>query len=172
MGDQGDSARVTSAQLDEDGYRLHAVFVPWSKSRNAKEKHRSLNWRVTLTYNGKVAASVDYSAGIAHCPSYKVGDNSVYRAEKLAQETEFGYAAMPHGKSIDPDLADVLYSLVSDASVLDANSFEDWASEFGYDPDSRNAEKTYRACLDISLNMRNTLGEAELARLRELFQDY
>lgn len=45
----------------------------------------------------------------------------------------------------EPDASEVLSCLVSDATSFDnARSFEEWASDFGYDPDSRKAEATYR----------------------------
>lgn len=46
------------------------------------------------------------------------------------------------------------------------------AETFGYDPDSRSAEKVYRACMEIALKMRAALGESGLSRLNEIFQDY
>lgn len=56
--------------------------------------------------------------------------------------------------------------------MLDSSTFEEWANEFGYDPDSRKAEVIYRACLEIALKLRNGLGEDRLRDLRELFTDY
>jgi len=45
----------------------------------------------------------------------------------------------------DPQAAEVLSCLLSDAaSYENARSFEEWAGEFGYDADSREAERTYR----------------------------
>lgn len=47
----------------------------------------------------------------------------------------------------DPTAYDVLCSLVMDAcSIEDSRGFEDWASNLGYDPDSRKAEKIYQQC--------------------------
>lgn len=46
-----------------------------------------------------------------------------------------------------PTVEDVLDCIAADCSgALNARGFEDWASEYGYDPDSRKAEDTYRAC--------------------------
>ena len=43
-----------------------------------------------------------------------------------------------------PTLVDIISALLSDAScVLSARDFEDFASNLGYDPDSRKAEKIY-----------------------------
>lgn len=46
----------------------------------------------------------------------------------------------------EPKLQDVLDSLLSDSGTPDF-SFEEWCAEYGYDTDSRRAEKTYKACL-------------------------
>jgi hypothetical protein len=43
----------------------------------------------------------------------------------------------------DPDLEDILGTLLMDATYYDY-SFEDFAREMGYDPDSRKAEKIYK----------------------------
>ena len=64
-----------------------------------------------------------------------------------------------------PNPLDVLYSLAMDSSVLDHATFESWASEFGYDTDSRSAESIYRACLEIALKLRAAMGDSGMDRL-------
>lgn len=67
-----------------------------------------------------------------------------------------------------PDLASVLDCLRSDASSIDdARSFEDWAANFGYDTDSRKAEKAYRACQDSAQALRHFLGRKAYDALME-----
>jgi hypothetical protein len=47
----------------------------------------------------------------------------------------------------EPEAADVLDCLASDsAGYENAQSFEDWCAEYGYDTDSRKAERIYRTC--------------------------
>ena len=59
-----------------------------------------------------------------------------------------------------PTLAEVLDCLASDASGVDnAQSFEDWANEYGYDTDSRKAEATYRACEKQAQELKALLGQ-------------
>jgi hypothetical protein len=59
-----------------------------------------------------------------------------------------------------PSLADVVDALVLDAStVRDADGFEEWARDLGYDPDSRKAEQTYRACVRQTDALTRLLGE-------------
>lgn len=121
----------------------------------------------------------EYSAGIAHAPSYKANDRSVDYVAAIETETETGRSAGQPGnvvtvgrKPILPDTASVLASLISDADAIEHSSFESWASDYGYDVDSRAAESTYRACLAIGLALRSAIGEAGLTALRAAAQDY
>lgn len=163
---------------------------------------RSLNWRVTLIRRWEVPAlasskpilTTDYAAGEAHCPAYKASvkqmgnRDSIMRDAAIAYECEHGRPALAYdsansprgfavsevkgGKSIEPDACDVMHSLIMDSDVLDASGFEEWASNYGYDIDSRSAEATYRACLEIALKLRNGIGEEGLKLLRDACQDY
>ncbi len=156
------------------GLTVTSEFIPFSQSRNAKEKHKSLNWKVTLNKDSRAILTTDYSAGSGHAPSYKQSDNTVNRAKQVEYECETGRNANygARDKNITPNATDVIASLVMDSSVLDESSFEDWASSLGYETDSRKAEAIYRACLDIALKLRNGIGESGLSELREAFQDY
>lgn len=57
-----------------------------------------------------------------------------------------------------PDASDILECLQSDYYVKDMD-FEDFCSEFGYDLDSRKAEKTWRACGNQSVKLDKFLGD-------------
>lgn len=61
-----------------------------------------------------------------------------------------------------PNATDIFSCLISDAQSVQGATFEDWASDLGYDVDSRKAEKTYRSCQDEATNLQKFLG-------RELF---
>lgn len=171
----------------EIGLTMEAVFVPFSQSRNKGEKNPSLNWRVTLRRNGRDILTTDYGAGYGHCPAYKLSvkeggsHNSITRMELILAECERGRVVYPGnytgkfhaiGKPIMPELADVLYSLCMEADAIDSPTFEEWAEDFGYDVDSRSAEKTYRACLETALKLRAGLGDDGLHKLRDVCQDY
>lgn len=158
-----------------------AHFVPQSISRNSQEKRRSLNWRVTISNGKGRVIATDYMQGTGHIPH----DVNVAAEHKGASPycimiddynrrcAESGKYGPFHERKIPaPELRDVLYCLVSDASALDARSFEDWASEYGYDADSRKAEQTYRDCLQIGRDLEALIGRAALAELRDLFSDY
>lgn len=178
------------ALLDKHNLTVESVFVPWSQSRNAAEKNPSLNWKVTLLMNGKKILSTDYSAGMGHCPSYEQIKNpmrlTIHDMDLIKYECEKGKIAGHYMVSlssvmqpvdpkkrgdIKPDSQDVIYSLLIDSDVLQYSDFESWAGDFGYDVDSRQAEKTYQACMKIALQFRQ-IGESLIAELREAYQDY
>lgn len=60
----------------------------------------------------------------------------------------------------EPTAADVLNCCAGDSSsVENARSFEDWASDLGYDPDSRKAEKIFKICEVQAAKLKKFLGE-------------
>lgn len=64
-----------------------------------------------------------------------------------------------HGK--EPTIGDVLDCLASDAACYEnAGSFEDWCSEYGYDTDSRRAERTYKTVERQSVKLARFLGDS------------
>lgn len=178
------------------GLSIRAEFIPFSRSRNAKprdgekEAWRSLNWRVTLELNGRDILTTDYSQGEGHAPASKIPsrwqNNKHIQRRALDIEIETGFQAiaetwsqgeprqgrMAKHRIPSPSATDVIHSLVMDSDALDYGSFEDWAESLGYDSDSRSAETTYRACLEIALKLRASIGEPALATLREGASEY
>lgn len=184
--DYKEAREALSNAIAEKGLTMDSQFVPWSQSRNKDEKYASLNWKVTIkSAAGHVIVRTDYSAGQAHCPAYKKqwtltsGKPDLWvKSKAIGIECESGKEARRIGNTGDPfqtrhaipgpDLTDVISSLLLDSSVLDYANFEQWASEFGYDADSRKAESIYRICLEIALAMRSALGDSTMSQWREL----
>jgi hypothetical protein len=167
------------ALLTQHDITVTSVFVPWSQSRNKNEKDRSLNWLISIHRKGRLILTTDYMAGIGHCPSYKQGARWTLDYTKLIEaETEQGFAAhkiqlwsqpaIDRKKPILPDTAGVIHSLYLDYTILDSSGFEDWASELGYDTDSRKAEKMYRDCLELALKIRAGFGDELIRELGEV----
>lgn len=61
----------------------------------------------------------------------------------------------------EPTLANVVGCVAQDCSGIDG-TFEDWAESFGWDPDSRRAESTYRAVIEQDRRFRKLLGDSGL----------
>lgn len=171
------------AALPEGTIKYEATFVPYSKVPAERRKvwggeeggkpRLFLSWKVTI--NGE---EFDYSAGIGHISNSELRKAAmksgwtIYEKEAITEWVEGRYlpitnsvlGARPFVKSSNPnhyqappDLADVLSGLLMDSSAL-TEKFEDWADNFGYDKDSRAAEKIYNACVDNSRKLMKALG--------------
>jgi len=81
----------------------------------------------------------------------------------------FHWLAQP-GATPSPDLSDIIECLLSDCNA-GAQSFEDFTSELGYDPDSHSARQTHQACRETLCKMVAALGFETLAKLEQAAQD-
>jgi hypothetical protein len=147
---------------------------------------------VTIKKGGKIVLTTKFKMGVGHflkgitnraCNlSRSQGLENALRTIKnkphdsLVDKDLHARAAqyMAQQRKISPSLADVMHSLLSDGSAyFDGFTFEDWAGEFGYDPDSIKARKMWEACDETGRLISRALGGAsEIEALRELFQDY
>jgi hypothetical protein len=99
--------------------------------------------------NPNMADDSDWGRGASHW-------KCTFRKGQRQMTTYFSQGAA-HTKA--PKAADVLNCLASDAGTIDnARSFEDWASELGYDQDSRKAERIHKACLRETDKLEDFLG--------------
>jgi len=57
-----------------------------------------------------------------------------------------GRAHNKNGNPVKPELSDILETLAMDCMAGEHLLFEDFAHEYGYDSDSRKAEKIWRQC--------------------------
>ena len=60
------------------------------------------------------------------------------------------------------------YSILSALTKNDPGSFEDFCPEFGYDTDSRSAEKIYKAVKDEYSNLCRLFSDAEIELMQEI----
>jgi hypothetical protein len=87
-----------------------------------------------------------------------------YQRRQMTTPFYMGYA-----HTDEPTALDVLECLLSDSDVEDYE-FEEWASNLGYDPDSRRAERIYKTATRQTKKLHQFLGEDYelfLASLRE-----
>jgi hypothetical protein len=83
----------------------------------------------------------------------------VLRAGRSRMTVMFSQGYGHNGKA--PDVASVLDCLASDAAGVDnSRDFEDWCSEYGYDIDSRKAERTFKTCERQALKLHKFLGDS------------
>jgi hypothetical protein len=157
-----------TAEFKHDGLKTEL-----EKNREGKkEPHTMDGWQVTLTMAGKTMQTT-YRTGLGHrTPNRgKIANARGFWANKQEMEQMKQKAMMSRGGDkwlIDfcdhktPEAQDILDCLASDSSSYDnARNFEDFCSDFGYDEDSRSAEKIYNACGAIAKELKFFLG-AEL----------
>lgn len=130
-------------------------------------------WKVTLSYEGR-QYTTSYKTGLGHRkPAFGVKvrrgiGSDKYYTERLpdmdAKRAAKGGLTVPQ----DPKIADVLSSLLLDASGSDDRSFEEWCDDFGYDADSRKALEVYLACQKSAVEIRRLLGTKLMDELSQL----
>lgn len=167
------SAQELTALAETLGLTVTWEFVPWSKSRNSKEKDPSLNWLYVLLRNGREVIRGDYMRGMGHIPgyrSYAYKSMEGYQALLKTCETGRTYKNLySSGVPLPrPTASDLLSSLALDSNALDSPTYEDWAGEYGYEVDSRKGEAIYRQCLEIALKLRNAVGDDNMSKMRDL----
>lgn len=187
-----DNKQALKEYVNSLGLTYTATFQPRPQPRETVERPQ-LHWLITLS-TGKQSAQFPYSQGCAHVKGYKQFYPTKYdkwQAEQCYRMTcETGklyrpsvsgdFPAWVPGTQPAPDVLDVLYCLVSDASVRHSATYEEWASEYGYDADSRKGEDMYRACQKQTIDLLRVLGAGTVGRnaldkleqLEILFQDY
>lgn len=170
--------------IEQLGLTYNAQFVP-TKQPAATVPHPQLHWVCTLA-KGAQSMSVPYHQGCAHVIRYQRYHKTTYdkglHDEMIRQACETGIVHTNWAqdrtylhktiKQPKPKLADILYALVMESDVLNCSGFEDWATNYGYNTDSREAERTYRQYLEQSLQLRNLIGQSKFDELITAFQDY
>jgi len=186
-----DNKQALREYIESLGLTYQATFIPVRQDAD-KVKHPKLHWSITLT-SVSAFAQFPYSEGCGHVKGYeKMPIKTPYDRRIKEQATrhtcETGriertvghHGLVKPGKQPAPDVLDVLYCLVSDASVRHAPTYEEWASEYGFDADSRKGEEIYRTCQKHTTDLLRVLGLGQVGRaamdrlekLEELFQDY
>lgn len=106
-----------------------------------------------------IRASVEWADANPNMPDWSDANHFkvTLRAGRHQMTVPF---SMGYAHSDEPTAVDVLDCLASDAaSIENARSFEDWADELGYDPDSRKAYSTYTTVQKQADQLKRLLGD-------------
>ena len=155
-----------------------------------KDKWPCIQYQCTLSKDGREIWSGEFSLGVGHVkiPERKAFfRNMAYHgldkpmfvclANGKTPADHKGHAEFAAGlakiQKVTPFIESVLSSLLLDGSAyFDAETFEGWCGNFGYDADSRKAEAIFKACDDIGRKLSRAFSADDLTALREAFQDY
>jgi hypothetical protein len=155
------------AKLTDMGVVLTSTLVRDEFNGRTNRNGQSV-WAVTIVRNGE-SFQTEYSMGAA----YRHYRNNRPIQIKHYNLTVYDCDRYNQTKPDNPSLDDVLHCFVMDAQgVGDGQTFEDWAADYGYEVDSREAEKSFNACRDSYFAMIRLFGSDGFEELCELFQDY
>lgn len=177
-----------TAKLTELGFALEIKSGPTGKFEN---DWPAIAFGVALLFKGKLVLETEYSLGIGHVDIKKARPDSIMGGWTSAEQSmlyawhsnpsvrfkDEGVRAKIAAKlakqqGVRPELDSVVHSLLMDGEAFfNAQSFEDWAGDFGYDSDSRKAEAIYRACDSIGRKLSAHIPKTVLGEARELTQD-
>lgn len=145
---------------------------------------------VTLKRNGRAFFIGPYRFGVGHfkptaaeaarigsftsgLPA-KAGNMAAAMAKKpyadfINKELVAAVAAhIAKARKFSPSVVNVLPAILSDGSAyFDAETFDDWCGNFGYDSDSINARDTFDACDKIGRGIARAFTPAEIEALRD-----
>jgi len=132
---------MPNKQLRDLGYEVYSKLV--------RDNYDGVNGdhvhEVTLRLGDK-NMTCEYTSGCAHRHMPRrplMAPRSPLFSRLTVHDLKQNRKSIPN----DPELADVLYSLLLDASVgRHAMSFGEFCEECGYDEDSRKALKVFEAC--------------------------
>lgn len=155
--------------VSRHGITLDAKPVSLCAEWTVDDKHAQ-SWECTLKC-GKREMVTSFTKGSGHRTWNKLryhGGVDRPRGHAAGQPAQLPWGASTYDKQrfyawtapTPPTAEEVLDCLASEASAMD-QSFEDWASDFGYDVDSRKAEKAYNACREQGFALRKLLGYAD-----------
>lgn len=162
-----------------EDFTIEATYVPPTDLKGWYENGTMLKYTVAVYYKGRHVVTTPYSMGLGHIPGWvhkrlvMAEDSAIQAVLKSGKGSLYrdcdgkGILCYKSGPPILPAVADVVGCLATDGSALDYASFEDWASNYGYDTDSRKAEGIYRQCLDTGLRLKSAMGAEAFQALLE-----
>ena len=86
------------------------------------------------------------------------------KGERTRYSTRFGASLDMTWNNIEPTAYDLLTSITK----YDPDTFEEFCSAYGYDTDSRSAERVYRAVCKDWTNVQRFFTEEEIEQLAEI----
>lgn len=136
---------------------------------NPKNKyHRPFNYEIEITAPSGRGLKFAYSKGYGHHkPLVKLLEGKKTNFMTVSYEYKVERSRRLGHVKCKPNEAEMLYGILMDVRefVFDMPTFEEWAENFGWDSDSRKAEKIYRHCLDQYYNAQRVFGMPTLQYL-------
>jgi hypothetical protein len=169
------------AALEAAQVTMEARHVPTTYNPNAgKDDWQHIAWSIVFrSPRGEFTTS--YRQGIGHLPEDLRPKSwervTIHQAQRIAWALKTGrnpdrradhfHTGTPSKPLAPPDIADVVSSLVMDASAADYSSFAEWARDMGGNPDSIKELETFNACQRIALDLLRVFGPQTMEAIKE-----
>ncbi len=148
-------------QLQDLGLQVSSVLLKDSFN-GIKGEHK---FQVTITKH-TTSIKFDYTAGCGHRTHPRTG-----RRPKFGGLTLHDVADNKTTVPDNPTLEDSLQCLVMDANcVRHGQDFEEFCGDYGYDTDSRKAERVFKGCTESWRKLSKLC--LDIDELNEIFQDF
>ncbi len=130
-------------------------------------------YRITLHRGGRDYAFDFGMATFSSCLYISNVSADIYRAGKGFHDLQhfksktlgFGLKTYKKNKDFNPP---TVYDVLASLTKYDPGTFKDFCGDFGYDTDSRSAEKTYKAVVDEYKNLTMLFNDEELELMAEI----
>ena len=167
-----DYDKQTENFLQETGVKFEAKFLYHGPYFEEETESRDI-YEITLTREGKKRYSFRFGQSIAN--SGLVVKRNPYGRTLEDQELiprRFQGKKQSHLWMHNPQESDRVYpsayDVLSCLTKYDPGTFAEFCSDFGYDTDSRKAEKTYFAVQDEYANLKRIFSQEELEKMQEI----
>lgn len=165
-----------TASVERISREAFMLAAPASDLAGEKPQRDRTYWTVTLHRDGADDFTIPYSTGSAAWWTVKgtvrhrrEGDANAARCRQCFEAWPCAATIRsphPDAQPAPPEAADVLDSMAMDASTcVNARDFADWCSEYGYDTDSRKAERIYNVIAEDTRRLRRFLPADAFERL-------
>lgn len=151
-----DFTRTDNKRSEHFDYSMGIGHINWSKLEESYKTNKL--WRLNLTRDEEQMLATAMRRGAHSFPRFT--DVPLY--------ADLCLKIAIHQK-LQPDGWEVLACCARDGvdALFDNGSFEDWASNYGYDPDSRSAERIFNQTRECGLKVLRLVDKKDMEQLRD-----
>lgn len=130
------------------------------------DKEKRDIYLITLKRGSRIV-TFEFGQSLQNSGKYIVYDSPSRKVNELKGADKYPSIGSDYSANKDFEIPNE-YDLLTCIQKCDVGTFEDFCSAFGYDEDSRNAEKTYKAVCEEYLKVCKIFNEDEMQELQEI----
>lgn len=151
--------------LNKCNTTFEAKFIKHDFYFNGDKEKRDI-YLITLKRGSRIV-TFEFGQSLQKSGKYIVYDYPSRKVNELKGADKYPSIGSDYSANKDFEIPNE-YELLSSLTKYEVGTFENFCSEFGYDEDSRNAEKTYKAVCEEYLKVCKIFNEDEMQELQEI----